>query len=155
MDHKDGETGLSAEHECSLKGSQNRHILQLLQRHGNPTHAVAAGKSGTHRNHKSIYAAARNLKPAQRGKDKPSNTGPNKHQRFAHARLQPLLTHRLTNPHQQYDITAQIQIERQVNTKKARYTQTEEGNYSTDSNLVKSPNLMSVKQQHQSIKQQP
>lgn len=78
MDRKDRQTGLSAKHEPSLKSPQNRHVFQLLQRHGNPAHAVAASKSGSRRNHKPIHAAARKLKPTQRGKDKPSDTGSNK-----------------------------------------------------------------------------
>ncbi len=78
MDRKDRQTGLSAKHDPSLKSPQNRHVFQLLQRHGNPAHAVAASKSGSRRNHKPIHAAARKLKPTQRGKDKPSDTGSNK-----------------------------------------------------------------------------
>mgnify|MGYP007006457861 CR=1 FL=1 len=89
MDCKDGKTGLSAEHERLFKGPQNRHVFQLLQRYGNPAHAVAAGKSGNCRNHKPIHAAARKLKPTQRGKDKPSDTDSNKQQGLAHARLEP------------------------------------------------------------------
>ena len=154
MDRKDRQTGLSAKHEPSLKSPQNRHIFQLLQRHRNPAHAVAAGKSGNCRNHKPIHAAARKLKPTQRGKDKPSNTGSHEQQRLAHARLQPPLARRITNPHQQDDIAAQIQIERQVSTKIARHAQTAKGNRGTDNALPNNPNPAAIKQPHERIKQQ-
>lgn len=71
--------------------------------HGNPAHAIAAGKSGNRRNHKPIHAAARKLKPTQRGKDKPSDTGSNMQQGLAHARLEPPLARRIANPHQQHN----------------------------------------------------
>lgn len=145
--------GLSAEHERLFKGPQNRHVFQLLQRHGNPAHAIAAGKSGNCRNHKPIHAAARKLKPTQRGKDKPSDTGSNKQQGLAHARLEPPLARRIANPHQQDDVAAQIQIEWQVNTKMARHAQSAKGNRGTDNTLPNNPNPVAIKQPHEYIKQ--
>lgn len=154
MDCKDGKTGLSAKHESSFKSPQNRHVFQLLQRHRNPTDAVATRNSSNCRNHKPIHTAARKLKPTQRGKDKPSGTSSNKQQRLAHARLQPPLARRIANPHQQDDVAAQIQIERQVNTHKSRHAQTAKGYRGTDNPLPNNPNPAAIKQPRERIKQQ-
>ena len=89
MNGKDGKACLSAEHKTPFQRPQHGRIFQLPQSYGNPTYAVTASKSGNRRNHKPIYAAARKLKPAPRGKNKPSDTGSNKQKRLAHARLQP------------------------------------------------------------------